>query len=182
MTLTDAPKQIYWDSCAWIGLLCSEQDKITALRSIWEDAKAGKYEIWTSVYAYLEVIHSKAPYGEAYPPESDDKKVEDILSQEFVIRVQIDVSVARLAKKLKRDLHHKGLKKRSDAIHLATALYYNSEELHTWDASDLLQFDNQLKCKNGNNLKIIIPAADKMHVPLFAQMHLPKMPRIDDKK
>ncbi|TGD98244.1 hypothetical protein [Methylobacterium nonmethylotrophicum] len=110
------------------------------------------------------------------------KKIEELLSQEFVVRAQIDVPVARMAKNLKRDLHKRGLKKRSDAIHLATALYYNSEELHTWDASDLLQFDNQLKCRNGKNLKILIPNSDKIHGPLFAHPQLPQISRKNEQK
>lgn len=151
----------------WIGLINNEPNKSTPLQVIWEAARRGKYEIWTSTYTYLEVIKGRALMGDPYPPLESDKHVDNILEQAFVNRVQLDSEIGRRARQLKRDLHAEGLSKRSDAIHLATAIQWNVADFHTWDKSDLLQFDGKLKCKNGQPLVVRIPGPDE-YGPLFA--------------
>jgi len=102
------PIRIYWDSCAWIGLVNAEPSKIFLLRSVWEDAQRGKYEIWTSTYAYVELYFGLTSYGHAYPPEESDVKFEELLDQPYVKRFQLSVPVGKRARKLKRDLHGQG--------------------------------------------------------------------------
>jgi predicted nucleic acid-binding protein len=164
--VANSATKIYWDSCAWIGFINDEANKRTPLRVIWEDAKRGLYEIWTSSFTYLEVIHGKNAHGEPYPPSESDLLVFEMLNQPFVVRVQLDVEVAKLARNLRRN-HNDVLKKRSDAIHLATALYWNILELHTWEKSDLLPIDGRVQCNNGASLKICIPGPE-VHGELFA--------------
>ena len=159
--MASKPERLYWDACAWIGLVNEEADKITALRLVWEAAQKGHFELWTSSYIYLEFIKGAVPHGQAYTAEEHDTSVENILSQPFVRRVQLDIPIAKSARKLRRDLNKDGLKKRPDAIHLATALFYNAKELHTYDQSDLLQFDGKLTCRSGSLLKITKP--DPLH-------------------
>ena len=79
--MASAPKRIYWDACAWIGYINAETEKITALRAIWEAAKRGKYQIWTSTFSYLEVIHGINEYGTPYPPKEHDDLVYDLLGR-----------------------------------------------------------------------------------------------------
>ena len=155
------PTRLYWDTCAWIGLVNEEPDKITALRLVWEAAQNGHFQIWTSVYTYMEFVKGQLPTGEAYNHEEHDAVVENLLSQPFVRRVQFDIPVAKRARQLKRDLHKDGLEKRADAIHLATALFYSVEQLHTYDRSHLLVFDGKLNCRDGSTLKIAKP--DPLH-------------------
>ena len=130
------PLRLYWDSCAWIGLINAEPNKYFPLRSIWEGAQRGEYEIWTSTYCYMELHYGIAPYGEAYPSEESDAQFDQLLSQPYVKRVQLSIPIARLSRKLKRDLHKEGLRKKADAIHLAIALSINCREMHTWDKAD----------------------------------------------
>jgi predicted nucleic acid-binding protein len=167
MRMAEPPRRVYWDSCAWIGLINSEPDKIHPLRSIWEGAQRGKFELWTSAYVYLEVIKGAAAYGDPYPPEESDRIIEDMLRQPYVKLARLDTLTAKLARSLKRSLHSKGLSKRSDAIHLATALYWNVEEMHTWDGKHLLQFDGTLTTRTGNLLRIRIPGVEDLDSPLF---------------
>ena len=155
--MADKPIRIYWDACAWIGLVNSEPDKITTLRLVWEAAQRGHFQIWTSTYIYLEFLKGAAPHGQSYNDEQHDASVENLLAQPFVNRVQLDTPIARTARKLRRDLNDGGLCHRPDAIHLSTALFYNVQELHTYDKSHLLQFDGKLKCRDGSILKINKP-------------------------
>ena len=52
------------------------------LRAIWEDARQGKYEIWTSAYSHLEVFKVKNDSGDPLPahlsvrPKSDPPPLE----------------------------------------------------------------------------------------------------------
>lgn len=43
--MADPPRRVYWDACAWIGLLNNEPDKHPPLRIIWEHAQRGQFEI-----------------------------------------------------------------------------------------------------------------------------------------
>jgi predicted nucleic acid-binding protein len=164
--MTDAPRRVYWDACAWIGLLNNEPDKHPPLRIIWEHAQRGQFEIWTSTYSYLEVLEGRPALGAAYPPEENDAKIYALFEQPYVKRVALDVEIGKLARSLKRK-YHPILSKRSDAIHLATALYWNLEELHPWDGSDLLPLNEKINRRDGVPLKIIAPGPE-VHGALFA--------------
>lgn len=155
--MAEPSKRVYWDSCAWIGFINNEPDKMQPLRVIWEEAQRGKYEIWTSTYSHIEVIKSHAAHGDPYPPAESDKIIDEMMEQPWVQRVQLDVAIARYVRELKRRYHAQGLKDRADAIHLATALLHNVDELHTWDKGHLLPFDNQIACLNGKLLPILVP-------------------------
>jgi predicted nucleic acid-binding protein len=163
-------QRLYWDSCAWIGFINSEKDKIHPLRAIWTDAEQGKYEIWTSAYSYIEVINGFSAHGEPYPPLESDAVIEKVLSQDWVKRVQLDVQVARLARDLKRRFHKDGLKKRSDAIHLASAVYYDSDALITFDGNHLLVLNGAVQTRNGSLLTIRKAGPEDIAEPLFASM------------
>jgi predicted nucleic acid-binding protein len=165
--LADPPKRVCWDACAWIGYISGEPDKIVPLRMIWESAQRGGYEIWTSTYAYLEVLKIRAESGDPIPLEESNRIIDEIFQQPHVKRVQLDVEVARLARSIKQRYHDEELKSRPDTIYLATALYYNLDELHTWDRRHLLQFDGQIKRRDGQLLRIIIPGPEVVG-PLFA--------------
>jgi predicted nucleic acid-binding protein len=158
--LADPAIRVYWDSCAWIGFFNEEPDKMTALRKIWEDGQKGKYEIYTSTFSYIEVLHGKTLYGESY---NTDEKLEEYdgrvflaFDQSHVKRAQLDTEVAKLARAFRR-LFHPSLTKRADAVHLATASYYNCEEMHTYDDPHLIPLNGRVKRRDGADLKILKP-------------------------
>jgi predicted nucleic acid-binding protein len=170
--LADPPRKVYWDACAWIGFINGEPDKIRPLRGIWDDASRGKYEIWTSVYSYLEVIKIKAPDADPISVEESCRRIDEMLQQPFVKRVQLDMEVARFARSLKLAHHDAGLTSRPDAIHVATAAYYNLDELHTWDKAHILPFDGKIFRRDGTPLRILIPGPE-VDGPLFAALIAP---------
>ena len=167
--MADTTKRVYWDACAWIGFINAEKDKITALRAVWEDAKRGKYEIWTSTFSYLEVMHGINKAGQPYPPEEYDMVLYELFEQPHVERVQVDVEVAKLARSMKRK-YHPTLASRADAIHLATALYWNCEELHTYDGGHLLPLNGKIARRDGIILTIIIPGITPSLGGVFSTM------------
>jgi predicted nucleic acid-binding protein len=135
MPVTDR-KKVYWDACAWLGLINGEPDKAQELEVVWEKAKHGEIEIWTSAFCLAEVYKVKCEDGKIGLAPEDDDKIDDLFDQDWVYIPQVDLAVARLAKSLLRS--QPKLKKPSDAIHLATAIHWNVDQLHTWDKCDLL--------------------------------------------
>jgi predicted nucleic acid-binding protein len=143
----------YWDSCAWIGLLNGEAEKAAALEHVWDKARHGDVEIWTSALAIAEVYKTKCEGKTTGLSSENDAKIDNMFDQDFVKVVQVDIEVARLAKRLLRDIDK--LKKPTDGIHLASAIYWNADQLHTYDGSDLLGVE--VKRADGGDLTICKP-------------------------
>jgi hypothetical protein len=99
------------------------------------------------------------PFGEPYNHADDDRFIFDALEQPFVKRVQVDVEVAKLARRLHRDVWSSVKLIKADSVHLATAIHHNVTELHTWDGSHLLPLNNTLHCRNGRLLPIVKPGS-----------------------
>ena len=159
-------RRVYWDANAWIGMLNDEPDKRTPLRVIWEAAARGEFSILTSTYSYLEVMYGLNEHGMPYPPEENDARVFTMLDQPYVVRVQFDTEIAKMARSLKRQFHPT-LRKRADAVHLATAAYHNVEAMHTYDGCDLLPLSGLVPRRDGAKLEIVAPGPET-HGPLFA--------------
>lgn len=129
-------QRVYWDACAWLGMLNGEGEKQAALEHVWAKALNGEVEIWTSAFCIAEVYRLKCEKEWTALSPENDQKINDAFEQDFVKTVQVDTDIAKLAKTLLRT--HEKLTKPSDAIHLATAVYWNLDQLHTYDGSDLL--------------------------------------------
>lgn len=157
--------RVYWDSCAWLGLINAEPAKIAPLQHLYNQAQAGLIEIWTSAVAYVEVFRL-ASEGNSPPPLDDENldRIKDVIEQPFIKLIPVDMEIGRKARGLRRSLV--GFKGAGDAIHLASALVWNISPLHTWDGSHLLPFDGQLSCKNAVTLEICIPKMPALG-PLF---------------
>jgi predicted nucleic acid-binding protein len=87
-----------------------------------------------------------------------------MFEQEFIKLVPVDLEVAKLARRLLRE--QDGLTKRPDAVHLASAIRWSLDTLHTYDGTDLLHLDSKLKTKSGQILRIT-PPDDPPDGPLF---------------
>lgn len=146
----------YWDACAWIALIQQEQGRFEQLQYIIDEARAGSVEIWTSYFTLAEVY--KRPCGQ---PEqvgliaAQDQPFEDFILQSFVQRVQVDFEVGVLARRLLRT--YPVIAKPQDGIHLATALIYNVDELHTFDRENLLGLTGKIDRQDGVKLRINPP-------------------------
>jgi predicted nucleic acid-binding protein len=154
--LADPIPRYYWDSCAWIGLINQEPDKHQNLRTIWENAGRGACELWTSTYTYVEVFKAKSVDGDPLSLEESDKRINALLEQPYVRRAQLDSEVGKLARNLRREFSTE-LIKRADAIHLATAVWWNLDELHTYDPFHLLALNGKVNRRDGKSLIIRLP-------------------------
>lgn len=149
-------RRVYWDSCTFLGLINEEIGKHTDCMDVWREAEAGETIILTSFFTFAEVYKAKCE-GKARPLDEDgDKRIEAVLQQSFVEGIIVDEGIGIWARRLMR--RFEDCKKPSDAIHLATALRINSDEMHTFDGSDLLRIDGLAQKSNGEPLTICTPA------------------------
>lgn len=150
------PTQVYWDSCAWLGLVNGEMNRKIQLESIYSQGRTQLVEIWTSAVSIVEANRLKSEMQMAKPiPQGSDRALDGLLFQPFVKIVPVDTVIARTARKLLRETT--GLRKLPDAIHLASALKWNIHTLHTYDRDDLLHLDGKMKCDDGEVLTICEP-------------------------
>lgn len=155
MSLADAPKY-YWDACIWIELITqADADRVERCRHVVDLAKDGKAEIWTSAFTLAEVWKKKCDAEAVGLQEQQDRAFEDFIESEYIKKINVDVDVGNLARRLLR--RHPRLGKPQDAVHVASCLLANLDELHTFDGSDLLKFDGALPKRDKTKLKICLP-------------------------
>ena len=118
-------------------------------------AENGRAEIWTSTLTLAEVFKRKCEDTNASLPQSRDREFEDYIEKDFIKKVGVDVEVATLARRLLRTFSE--LKKPSDAVHLASCLLHNLDELHTFDETNLIKLDGRIKRKDRLTLAIKPP-------------------------
>ncbi len=149
----------YWDACAWIALIQREEGRFEQCKDVFEMAQAHKVEIWTSAFTLAEVYKRRCNPDISQPVSglevAQDAQFEDFILQDCVNLAQVDVDVGTIARRLLRS--HPEIGKPQDAIHIATALLNNIDQLHTFDRADLLGLDNALGRIDGRKLRICRP-------------------------
>lgn len=158
--------RFYWDACAWLGLLNEELPKHRELKIIWNRAARGDCVIWTSALSRVEVFKKRAEDGDPRPlSEEADKEIEEMMDQPFVRTAAFDRIIGNASRRIRR--RYSSIRKLPDCVHLATAVHWNCDQLHTYDNVDLLGLDGVVKRRDGISLQICIPdvASDG---PLFA--------------
>ena len=148
-------RRVYWDACTFLGLLNQEAGKVNHCRVVWKEAENGHTLIYTSFFGFAEVFKVRCE-GSAKPLSDDeDKNIEALLRQKWIRAIVVDETIGVAARRLMR--HYEECKKPADAIHLATALRLNVDEMHTFDGSDLLKLDGKVLRADGKPLTICIP-------------------------
>ncbi|MGY3328520.1 putative nucleic acid-binding protein [Mesorhizobium sp. USDA 4775] len=159
-------KRYYWDSGAWIDLLNGKPQTKRALEIIYNAAKRGEVEIWTSTISHVEVFMLESEKGTHKPyPSANEDVIAQLLEQPFIKLIPVDLEIARHARKILRETP--GFKNKPDAIHLASALRWSVDALHTFDTSDLISRNGQFTKKDGTPLLICVPD-ETTDGPLFA--------------
>jgi hypothetical protein len=161
--------KLYWDSCAWLGLINGEPNKRRELEIVYGHAKQGRYELWTSTLSIVECRRLSSEANMQKPlSEENEKTISDLFLQPFVKPIPLAQDIAENARKVWRSTP--GLKKYQDAIHLASAIRWDTPLLHTYDNDDLLHLDGSFTCRGGERLKICYPD-ETTDGPLFARAH-----------
>lgn len=161
--MAEKPKY-YWDACAWIALIEQEQERFDSLSFVIEEARAGRVEVWTSNFTLAEVYRRQCDDEQKSLLAANDTVFEDFILQDFVKRAQVDYDTGVLARRLLRT--YPDIRKPQDGIHLATALFHNLDELHTFDRKNLLDLSNKIDRRDGQKLKIYHPPSRPKPAPL----------------
>lgn len=140
----------------WIELI-QQQDTIRAAccENVISLAEMGRCELWTSTFTLAEVYKRKCGNETVGLPEEQDTAFEDYIEKEHIRKIQVDLDVGKVARRLLRKFPQIG--KPQDAIHVASCLLYNIDELHTFDREDLLRMDLKLDRFDRRKLKICQP-------------------------
>ncbi len=162
-----SPKQVAWDSCAWIALIKKENvveegiERYTRCRSVIDQAASGKLEIVCSALCLTEVCKN---YNTL---DADEAKIAAYFEHDYLITAALGRDVAEKARKLIMS-GVPGLKP-ADACHLATALEAPKvAELHTFDVK-LLNQNGKLAKRDGTMLKICLPDVGAPLPPLLKE-------------
>ncbi|MCY3984661.1 MAG: PIN domain-containing protein [Roseovarius sp.] len=155
--MAEIPKY-YWDACVWIELINQfDKGRVERCRNVIELARNGKAELWTSAFTLAEVWKKKCDTEAVGIQKEQDRAFENFIEAEFVKKINVDVDVGNLARRLLR--RHPSIGKPQDAIHVASCLPGNVDELHTFAERDLIKFDGQLPRRDKIKLKICKPLA-----------------------
>lgn len=140
----------------WIGLITGEAGRAERCESLILQAKKGEIEIWTSSLALAEVYKFKSGGVNMALPVDQDTVFQEFVEQPFVVEVEVDHTIGVEARRLLR-AHSPPLKKPNDAIHLATAVVNNVDELYTFDTENLTPLDGLVSRSDGQALRISEP-------------------------
>ena len=164
-------RRVYWDSCTWISLIQNEtavplvgggtENRAALARAVLDEATRNAAEIVTSTLAFSEV--SKPSITQDGLAGSTDK-LSNFFENDFIVLVMLDRHVGELARALMQQ-GYPGLKP-LDAVHLASALVANVDEMHSFD-DRLLNLSDRIEKKNGKPLKICRPSMAGPPLPLL---------------
>jgi len=140
----------YWDSCIFVAWITDEKrppGEMEGLSEIIEEMEKGEAVIVTSVMTANEVFE--------YNLTSEQKqRLESTLKNPDIALVNVNLRISEKGRELREFYHQqKHALKLPDSIHLATALLFEVNKLHTFD-DKLLRYDGNVM---GKNLKICKP-------------------------
>lgn len=149
-------KKVYWDTCVWLALINQNRvDRLKRCEYVIAEARARRLEIWTSAITLAEAYKITAEGMPEYLPDNKDAEFESYIEQDFLTVVQFDQDLGVLARRLLR--RHSRLKKPPDAMHLASAVFNNLDEFHTFDSDNLLVLNGSVNRADGVLLVICEP-------------------------
>ena len=167
----------YWDTCIFLAWLRNETTRkpgeMEGIHDCLERVKKRQISIMTSVITITEMTSLNLPAGV-------EAMFEEVMQRPNCAKIGVDMRVAKLARDLrnyylaKSDTYNGKTIATPDALHLATAILYRSNEFHTFDGKDqpkynslgLLQLNGDV---GGHNLMVCKPPEDKQASILFPQ-------------
>lgn len=130
------PELIYWDASVFISYINNEPHRVNVLDAILEEIeKKNNRKIVTSVISKVEVIWTGHEKLKRLLIPEEENSIDAIWNNNNIVEmIEFNDEVALFARRLMRDAMVKGWKlKTNDAIHVASAMWVNATELHTYD-------------------------------------------------
>lgn len=129
--MADDFRRVYLDACVYLALIKGEAGRLEIARGLLRDGQDKRFAVVASTLLYAEVCG----HGEvrAAPDAADvDRQVSAFFEHGFIQWVEVDLSIAREARRLSREHRLRG----ADAIHLASAIRADCDVLMTWNSND----------------------------------------------
>lgn len=149
-------RSVCWDSCAFVSFIEETEGRVESLRAVMEEAITREVELFTSAISITEVAFVAAERSGGLDKDTE-RKIDQLWHPDSPVQVveytQLVAIGARqlLRQKLELDIALKPM----DAIHIATALRAQVDELHTYD-------DRIKKWAEHAGIKIVEPAPFQM--------------------
>ncbi len=143
-------KYVYWDSCCFLSYLEGDA-RGEQLVGIAERAQLGELKIVTSALTLTEVLGKRNA-----TPAARDRIRRGMSAENGILFVDLTENLAKKARDFIWD--HDYRNHRADAVHIATAFYFDQlkgiDEIHSFD-HDLLKFGSTL------GIPIVEPSLDQ---------------------
>ena len=125
----------YWDANMFLSYINKVADRLPILDAYLADSDERKIRIITSIVSIVEVAFAAQEQQKRVLSASEEDAIDDLWADRRVIEVvELHEGIARDARGLIRDGLLKGWSlKPKDAVHLASARYYNATLVHTFD-------------------------------------------------
>jgi predicted nucleic acid-binding protein len=131
------PKRVYWDACVFHALFGKEAGRYEICMEIEKMARENKVLIYTSTATFVECIWLK---GVDKIAKAHEEVITKYFQHKFIQIINLDRPKAEAARNLVWQFNALRPK---DAIHVASAISQQVEEMHTFD-DYLLKLDGQI--------------------------------------
>ncbi len=137
---------VYWDTCIVIDAIRKDPTRIEAgenearypkIKEVVDLAEQGQLLIMISTLTMAGVYKIKRNDPSSALDPKDEQDISDFFEHSWIIRKAVDSSIATKA----RGFSQKYGLYPNDAVHLATALFWNADVMHTFDKSDLIKLN-----------------------------------------
>jgi predicted nucleic acid-binding protein len=126
------PSVAYWDSCLFIDRIeAIHPDRLPVLRAMTDAAEAGALKIITSTLTMAEVVKLN---GLSAAHDEKEQMIVSFFDNDYLHVRNVDPEISKIARRVIRN--HVRLKP-LDALHVATALFYEVDVLFTYDDKHL---------------------------------------------
>ena len=135
--MPDTPKRrVYWDACVFLSYVEERAGRADAIELFLEDADKGNVEILTSTISIVEVAFAKQEKDKRALDVAAETRINELWGASSPVKlVEYNPTIAFRAQRLVRESVIRPGKtlKPMDAIHIATALVMEIDEIHTYD-------------------------------------------------
>ena len=143
-----SPKRhIYWDAPVWLSYINGDVERLPTLDALLADSSSsnGAIELYTSTVSQVEVAFAKTEQDKKVLDPTVEQQIDELWADRSALKlVELHETITKEARHFIRLAMTRGWGlKPMDAIHLATAKFFQCEEFHTYDER-LLKYTNDV--------------------------------------